>query len=291
MTDTHGDASHVRPNGRHGLLVAGLGWLVMVIGLFAATWIGHQAEKFGTPPAAAAVLRGLVVTAAVAALAWRLRQRSPIARGLLPLSRQSALHLLLGMLLPVVLAACGFALARLFGWIEITAWHLSWPLAAAMLANAGVALLYEALPEEWTMRGLVYGGLRVKLPAVLAWLGQIGLFALVPVAANALQRLAGMAPGAEINADYVILLLAFGTALQLLRACTGNLWASVGFHLAYLEIARFAIAQPDVRLLTYVELEEGTGSLFVLFAMVVLGGILVAGAAAVWQRVRKKRAK
>jgi hypothetical protein len=108
---------------------------------------------------------------------------------------------------------------------------------------------------------------------------------------NGLQRLSGMAPGVEIHADYVVLLLAFGTVLQLLRGCTGALWASVGFHLAFLEISRFVVTQNEVRLFTYAERVEGTGPFFILFAMVILGGILVAGAVRLWQMARLKKAK
>ena len=275
----------------NGFLLCGLGWLTMVIGLFAATWIGHLAERAGSPSALADVLRGIVVTSIVAPIAFRLRGRFPIPLCLLPLSKTGIANLLGGAGLPILLAGCGFGLAVQLGWIDILEWHGSFSLAAAVLGNALVAFLYEALPEELTLRGLVYSGLRTKLPAFAAYVGQIALFVCVPVAVNGLQRLSGMAPGVEIHADYVVLLLAFGTVLQLLRGCTGALWASVGFHLAFLEISRFVVTQNEVRLFTYAERVEGTGPFFILFAMVILGGILVAGAVRLWQMARLKKAK
>lgn len=141
------------------------------------------------------------------------------------------------------------------------------------------------------MRGLVYSGLRVKLPAFLAYVGQILLFVSVPVTVNFLQQFVGMDPGVDINADYVILLLAFGIVLQLLRSVTGSLWASIGFHLGYLEISRFVIAQNDLRLLTYSELYEGTSNLYILFMMMILGGIFAVGAIYLLQRASRKIAE
>lgn len=274
-----------------GLTVVFLGWVSMVIGLFAATLIGQQVEQAGGPIWASAITRGVVVSSIVVLVVFWIRGRYRIQlRQILPLSRVGLLHLLGGAVLPILLVVCGFIIASQLGWIDIVEWHLSFELFYSILFNVCFAFLYEALPEELTMRGLVYSGLRAKLPAFLAFVGQILLFVLVPVTVNFLQQLVGMEPGVDINADYVILLLAFGTVLQLLRF-TGSLWASIGFHLSYLEISRFVVAQNDLRLLMYAELHEGTGNLFILFTMVILGGIFTVGALYLWQRASRKIAE
>ncbi len=89
------------------------------------------------------------------------------------------------------------------------------------------------------MRGLLYDVLRHRFVAWLAVLLQTMLFLSVPIAVSQIQALVGLAPGNVITMHYIILILCFGICLQLLRLLTGSLWTSIGFHLAYLEIARF----------------------------------------------------
>ncbi|MFD2700915.1 type II CAAX prenyl endopeptidase Rce1 family protein [Paenibacillus shunpengii] len=274
-----------------GLTLELLGWLSMVIALFTATLIGRQIEQSGYPYWVSAGTKGIITSFIVVTVVFWIRRRYPNQLKLTPLSRVGLLHLLSGAMLPLLLVICGFIIASQLNWIEIVEWHFSYSLFFGIILNVCFAFLYEALPEELTMRGLVYSGLRVKLPAFLAYAGQIFLFVLVPVTVNFLQQLVGMEPGVEINTDYILLLIAFGTVLQLLRSTTGSLWASIGFHLSYLEISRFMVAQNDLRLLTYSELHEGTGSLFILFTMVILVGILIVGAFSIWLRTNGKKAK
>lgn len=274
-----------------GLTVVFLGWVSMVIGLFMATLIGQQVEQAGSPIWVSQITRGVVVSSIVVPVVFWIRKRYRIRLRLIPFSRVSVFHLLGGAALPILLVVCGFITASQLNWIDIVEWHFSMQLFSSILVNVCFAFLYEALPEELTMRGLVYSGLRVKLPAFLAYVGQILLFVSVPVTVNFLQQFVGMDPGVDINADYVILLLAFGIVLQLLRSVTGSLWASIGFHLGYLEISRFVIAQNDLRLLTYSELYEGTSNLYILFTMMILGGIFAVGAIYLLQRASRKIAE
>lgn len=274
-----------------GLTVVFLGWASMVIGLFTATLIGQQIEQAGGPIWVSQITRGLVVSIIVVSLVFWIQRRYRIQLRLIPLSRAGMFHLVGGAVLPLLLVVCGFIAASQLKWIDIVEWHFSFQLFFSIFVNVCFAFLYEALPEELTMRGLVYSGLRAKLPAFLAYVGQLLLFVSVPVTVNLLQQLIGMEPGVVINTDYVILLLAFGTVLQLLRSVTDSLWASIGFHLGYLEISRFMVAQNNLRLLTYSERYEGTGNLFILFTMVILGGILAVGALYLWQRARRKKAE
>ncbi|MET3544795.1 membrane protease YdiL (CAAX protease family) [Paenibacillus favisporus] len=272
---------------RKGLLVALLSWASMVIGLFTATWTVHIIEKVGGPDWAAAITKcALVSIIVITAVHW-IRSRYSIGQALLPLTKAGMVQLLIGVGFRVVLAACGFLLAIQFEWIDIVAWHFSFQFVIAVAGNTGMAFLYEALPEELTMRGLVYNGLRTKFHYVGAYVGQVLLFIGVPVTVNFLQQMTGMEPGVDINTDYVILLFAFGTALQLLRNITGSLWTSIGFHLGYLEISRFVVTQSDPHLVTYTERYEETGNLFILFGMVILGGIFVVGLFHLRQRMSR----
>ncbi|WP_052759762.1 CPBP family glutamic-type intramembrane protease [Paenibacillus sp. DMB20] len=267
-------------------MVALLGWVSMVIGLFTATWTGHLIEEVGGPDWTAAMTKCVLVSLIVIAAVNWIRRRYPIDK-LLPLTKAAMVQLLIGAGFPVVLAACGFLLAIQFEWIDIVEWHFSFQFVTAVAVNTGMAFLYEALPEELTMRGLVYSGLRTKFHYVGAYVGQVLLFIGVPVTVNFLQQMAGMEPGVDINTDYVILLFAFGTVLQLLRNITGSLWTSIGFHLGYLEISRFVVAQNVPHLVTYTERYEEIGNLFILFGMVILGGIFVAGLFHLRQRMSR----
>ncbi|MFP7416936.1 CPBP family glutamic-type intramembrane protease, partial [Priestia filamentosa] len=113
----------------------------------------------------------------------------------------------------------------------------------ALLINMGIAILYEALPEELALRGMVYDVLRHRFVAWLAVLFQTLLFLSIPIAVNQVQAIVGLAPGNSINISYILVILCFGICLQLLRLWTRSIWTTMGFHLTYLEISRFAISQ------------------------------------------------
>ncbi len=189
----------------------------------------------------------------------------------------------------VLRGGLGFIITGALGWTNIIAWHFSIDLMMAVAFNICIAFLYEALPEELSMRGIVYSGLRLRLPAYAAYGAQVLLFVLVPVTVNQLQAWSGLGRGNIINADYVIMLVCFGTVLQLWRSLTGSLWASIGFHLAYLTIARFVILQRDQRLLTYTELEAGTGAVVIQFGIIVIGSVLLLALLGLLLRRRRSR--
>ncbi|WP_242069708.1 CPBP family intramembrane glutamic endopeptidase [Paenibacillus dendritiformis] len=176
----------------------------------------------------------------------------------------------------IALASLGFIIASSQGWIVIEKWHTPDQWLAALLINALIAFLYEALPEELGLRGMLYDLLRHRFAAWLAVLFQIILFILVPITVTQLQVLFGLAPGNIINMPYIILILSFGICLQLLRLWTGSLWASIGFHLAYLEIMRFTILphQYGGPIITFNESVPGLGGLITM-SMIIVGGIIV----------------
>lgn len=272
------DMQYHRPLSTNGWKVAGLSWLAMTLGLFFATLAGKSAEEAGASATVVSVIQAAVVTLIVVSAVIFIGRRYRVSLGMLPaLSGRGMIHLLTGAGLAITLGAAGFILAAYAGLITVTQWHVSIELVLAIAMNTCIALFYEALPEELSLRGAVYSGLRHRLPAVTAYIGQVALFVLVPVAVNGLQGLAGLPFGVTISVDYIVLLLAFGTTLQLLRSYTGSLWASIGFHLAYLEMARFVVGQREQRLLTFTEQEAGTGEFFILFLSIVIGGAVVLG--------------
>lgn len=147
--------------------------------------------------------------------------------------------------------------------------------------NSIIAFLYEAFPEEVIFRGFLYSALRLRLGQFLAVLMQTVLFVLFPIALVGLQHLFGF-NSMSITPDYVILIASFGLALQIIRLLLNNLWASIGFHLAYLEIARFVVPQGEQpyiegipSILSYDELEPGIGMVFLLLIMIIFMSILL----------------
>ncbi|WP_150267483.1 type II CAAX prenyl endopeptidase Rce1 family protein [Paenibacillus tepidiphilus] len=261
----------------HRGAIAILGWLSMTLGLFAASAIGQWVRTAGGTEESVRILQALVTGSTIVPVVYLTQLRFGVRLNLLPVSTGSLVHLLCGFGLPLAMTGAGFLIAASKDWITITGWHWTPELISAVLMNLFIALLYEALPEELTLRGLVYSGLRLRLPAVLAYFGQMILFVLVPLTVLFLQKLTGMPAGNTFTADYVILLLGFGLTLQLWRSLTGSLWASVGFHLAYLTLSRFVVLPRGYAALTYTEQEAGTGGLFILFGMTVLGsaGVLI----------------
>ncbi|MEK4355743.1 CPBP family glutamic-type intramembrane protease [Paenibacillus sp. FSL M7-1455] len=269
-----------------------LGWLSLTIGLYAATAAGRLLKLAGANVIVVQLSKGGIISSISLAAVYYIQTRllgrawSDIVGDRL---RKGIVHLLIGAGLAVGLAGFGFIIACWQGWIGIAQWHLSPELLGSIAVNIMFAFLYEALPEETVLRGFAYSTLRLKLPALAAFPLQLAMFVLVPVAVACLQRLSGMGMATQMNAEYVILLLCFGTALQLLRIATGSLWAPIGFHLAYLEISRFAVLQREQRLFTYHETMPGTGELFILFFMTVVVAALILACMLTVRRIRAKK--
>ena len=277
---------------RNGWKVAGLSWLAMTVGLFFATLAGKSAGEAGVNVTAVSIIQAAVVMLIVVPAVLYIGRKYQISTGILPvLTGRGLLHFLCGAGLVVILGGAGFIVASYAGLITVISWHLSPELVLAIAVNTCIALFYEALPEELSLRGAMYSGLRQQLPAAAAYVGQILLFVLVPVAVNGMQGLAGMPSGVTISIDYIILLLAFGTTLQLLRSYTGSIGASIGFHLAYLEMARFVVGQREQRLITFAEKEAGLGEILILFLSIIVGGAVVLGALLIVQRRRRGQQK
>ena len=122
----------------------------------------------------------------------------------------------------LVTAGLGLTLTLALGWARIA---VSTPDAGIVLLALYLPLLvffYEALPEELIFRGYFYRNLATRYALWLAVVLQAVLFTLWATAI-----------GAAGSVDRLILFFTFSIVLGILRALTGNLWASIGFHLAF----------------------------------------------------------
>ncbi|WP_374016174.1 CPBP family intramembrane glutamic endopeptidase [Paenibacillus thiaminolyticus] len=257
------------------------GWSTLVVSLFLAGLAGEAANQLlGLSGNSRTFVQGIVMSGLVVPIILYLYPHVYKITGVKSkpsvYSWKRLPHFITGVLLAIALASLGFIIASSQGWVVIEKWHTPDQWLAALLTNVIVAFLFEALPEELGLRGMLYDLLRHRFAAWLAVLFQIILFILVPMTATGLQVLFGLAPGNTINVFYVTLILSFGTCLQLLRLWTGSLWASIGFHLAYLEIIRFVFSphQYGGPILTFNESVPGLAG-FLTMSMIIVGGILV----------------
>lgn len=254
------------------------GWGSFVLALYAAAAAHHAMERAGVGLPVQRLVQALIVALIVAAaVLWMYRRWA----GEFPLRvRGGAWKREFGAGLAaagiaLALAALGFGIAHGLGWIVVEEIRFTAPILGAMAFNLGVALLYEALPEELVFRGVIPDALGRRIRRAAAFMLAPVLFVLAPLATRALQAATGMETQA-VTVDYVVLLFFFAVALQFARFALGGLGGSIGFHLAYLMLARFAVlAEPGEGLVRYVEVERETGSLFVLFLTVVVGGAAV----------------
>ena len=259
------------------------GWSTLTGGLFLGSLSGGMAAQlFSLSRNSQLLVQGLVMSGLVVPVILYLYKHVYRMTGDKPkipvYSWKKLYHFITGVLLAMALASLGFIIAAYLGWIVIEKWHAPDQWFAALLINIVIAFFYEALPEELAMRGMLFDVLRHKFAAWLAVLFQTLLFLSVSLAVSQIQALVGLTPGNFINMPYIILILCFGICLQLIRIWTKSLWATIGFHLGYLEIARFVI-WPDgygaSPIITYHDAELGLGGVFISIGMIVVGGIIV----------------
>ncbi|MCY8310365.1 CPBP family intramembrane glutamic endopeptidase [Bacillus vallismortis] len=267
-------------------------WGTFVFALFFATFVGSMARQAGaTELLQQGIQAGLVTFITVPLLYILLKRTSSRPFCSIGLSgwRQAIPKAIMGALYVIFLSGTGFTIAHLLGLITITQFYFSGHLVTVLLLNMIIAFFYEAFPEELTFRGTMYNALNGRFNCFIALLLQPILFVLAPIAVCGLQYIAGIESPA-ITLGYIVLLLSFGFILQLLRIVTGGLWTSIAFHLAFLENSRFFVVQGDKRFITYEEIVPGTGTLFVIFFMLLFVGTLLLMPAVIarWRRKKKR---
>ncbi|TMR32596.1 CPBP family intramembrane metalloprotease [Nonomuraea zeae] len=176
--------------------------------------------------AARAVLTTVLVVPMVIA-ARRLLDRRPWTGLGLPSLRAGLRSLLLGLACWLVPAAAGFALCLGLGWVEIGLRTSAADVVRGAALLTVLVLLYEALPEELVFRGYLQHNLATVSPAWQAVIAQAGLFTLF-----------GFLVGAAVSLDRILIFFVFALLLGGFRVATGDIWAGIGFHLAFQTVAQ-----------------------------------------------------
>lgn len=256
-----------------------LGWLSFVAALGLAVVVTLAAQKYGFPVLAQQIILAVVTSSIAVPLIYLLRRHADNRpwSGLRLSSLPSGLpYLLLGAGFLSTMMGVALLAGTLAGWIRVVDVHLPVETLLIILINIPIAFFYEAFPEEVTFRGYLYSNLRTRFGKWLALLLQIVLFVSAPVALTAALVAAGVGTWDLITIDYIVNLLAFGTALQLCRIFSGNLWMCIGFHLAWLEMVRFVIVPSDYALIE-VEYLSPYGSYLVSLGSVIVGIVVLLG--------------
>ncbi len=194
-------------------------------------------------------------------------------------SLKRAHHFFTGFFLVIGLFFVGLFISSSLGWLTIDQWHASQYWIGAFLFNMLIAFFYEALSEELALRGFVFDVLRHRFTVWFSVFIQTLLFVGVSIGFSVLQVIVGMVPLENIFIiPSMILLFFFGIALALMRIWTDSLWASIGFHLGYLEISRFLIMPTEYGappIMTFQDtITYGAGASF-LIMFIILGASFI----------------
>lgn len=148
-----------------------------------------------------------------------------------PSVRSSIFSFFLGFFLWTIPASIGLLICVMLGWVEITL-YTEWNV---LLFNIGILLitvfLMEALPEELIFRGYIYRYLHALFPHWMTVILQTLLFSLFAYMV-----------GAMYSVEQIQFIPGFALILGYLRAVSGNVWTSIGFHAALM--TAFQIVNP-----------------------------------------------
>ena len=178
--------------------------------------------------------------------------------------------LLFGMVFWLVAAGLGLVVTVVLGWTRISLGTPSVGILLLFLYLPVLVFLYEALPEELIFRGYLYRNLSARYARWVSVLAQATLFTLWGAA---------IAAG---SVDRVVLFFTFSVALGILRVISGNLWATIGFHLAFQWVTQLVSAavregslqiaeQPTLELVVFWFFPIVLGSIALIAASVVRG--------------------
>ncbi|MFD6952302.1 CAAX protease [Nocardiopsis sp. TSRI0078] len=160
-------------------------------------------------------------------LARRHLDRRPWSGLLLTGPRRGWAPFLVGAASWLVPGLLGLAVALAPGWVGIVANRPPAETAATMAALVVLVLLFEAVPEELVFRGYLQRNLHTVMPGWLAVLSQAVLFTVFGLALWIPDAGWGVVP------ERLPLFLGMGVVLGCIRLITRDVWACVGFHLAF----------------------------------------------------------
>lgn len=133
----------------------------------------------------------------------------------------------LGFILWLVPAAIGLIVCLMAGWVEITPHTNLANLLVSVLILMATVFLIEALPEELIFRGYLYRTVQTLYPHWATVLAQVLLFTLF-----------GFAVGAIYSIEQLMFLPGFAFILGYIRAVSGNVWTTIGFHTAIMTVTQ-----------------------------------------------------
>lgn len=235
--------------------------------LLLAVLMHHSERLFGpytlTNHAVRAVLMTVLVVAAVI-LVCRFVVRRPVTSLGLPPERALG-QLGLGVLLWLGPALVTTLVLLATGLISLTPRMSVGDIALRMLGLIVLVALFEAIPEELVFRGFLYASLADVWPRWAAVIGQAVLF-----------TGAGVISGTAGTPERVLLFAVFSLVLGCLRALTGTVWVTMGFHLAFQTVAQGVIGQAELRPFTVLGEDWLAGLAFVLvpFVLGVVGAVI-----------------
>lgn len=224
------------------------GWLVMGIGLGAASAVGSATALAPKYQQAVTAAICLVIVVAGILLLRKVIDRGDLAGiGAGRVFPQGLGLFALGLgvtfaVAAVVLGGGGYGLIHP-GAVDPA------KLLTFLALNAVVAMALEAIPEELTFRGYVFSTLKRRLSTWVSVIVQIALFATIMAVVNPVGSAVAVALGGEATPfrlapegtpvpDYLILMVCFGLALTATRIATGSVYTTMGLHLAFLTTNR-----------------------------------------------------
>ncbi|WP_052129301.1 type II CAAX prenyl endopeptidase Rce1 family protein [Clavibacter michiganensis] len=233
------------------VLVALLGWVVLGVALGLSVGVAQAvqratADRVLTVALPAALMSALVLPAVVL-IRRRLDRRTLAGLGL---SRRVGRPLLLGAAVGVATGALVWVPAGLVGWIRVDAIDLA-AFVGFLLLNGVVLALYEAIPEELALRGLMWTELRDGTGLLVATLVTTALFPLIGIVVAPVRSAVALVTGGvadplrffPVGMDpvaYVVQLAVFGLALVAARRIPveGALLVAMAFHWTQLTVTR-----------------------------------------------------
>ncbi|MCH1625385.1 CPBP family intramembrane glutamic endopeptidase [Ferdinandcohnia quinoae] len=141
--------------------------------------------------------------------------------------RSNIFSFLIGFILWTIPAMLGITICILVGWVDITLKTDSTQLLLSIIILFITVFLIEALPEELIFRGYIYRYLNVIFPHWSSLILQVLLFSLFSYIIGAIYSI-----------GQILFIPGFALILGYLRAVSGNVWTSIGFHVAIMTVTQ-----------------------------------------------------
>jgi membrane protease YdiL (CAAX protease family) len=168
-----------------------------------------------------------VLAIALVASARRFLDRQPWSGLGFRSLRVSWRSLLIGMSWWIAPAVASLLVATAAGWVSVEFSRFDTKFVLLAFSLPALVFLYEAFPEELVFRGYIFTTLAARLAGWQAVLIQGALFTAWGVLIGAADSLAR-----------IVVFAMFSIVVGLLRLATGDIWASIGFHLAFQSVTQ-----------------------------------------------------